>query len=98
MLKDLEKRKHGNVWHPKPPLTHSTHTLTRSSLALLTPFLPFRTNTGTTGPSHASELACCSYSQQHNRQAAKVACRCGCQDYSLGKRNKFLSSVHAMSC
>ena len=23
LLKDPEKRKHGNVWHPRPPLTHS---------------------------------------------------------------------------
>ena len=22
-LKDPEKRKHGNVWHPRPPLSHS---------------------------------------------------------------------------
>ena len=40
LLKDPEKRKHGNVWHPRPPLTHSSSSaLTRSQLT--TPF-PFK--------------------------------------------------------
>ena len=97
MLKDLEKRKHGNVWHPKPPLTHShAHSeLTCSAHSL--PSLSNEHGHDATGPSHASELVA-PIPSNTGMQAAKVACRCGCQDYSLGNRNKFLSSVHAMSC